>query len=81
MLATVIPFLFANMAFLETRTKHNQRKVTKFRRMAVLVFALIAGLLGGLWLLQGLRIVHLRPVLGFVDCAPQQGLSALLHKS
>jgi hypothetical protein len=33
---------------------------------------LIAVLLGGLWLLQGLGIVHLRPILCFADCAPLQ---------
>ena len=37
---------------------------------------LIAVLLGGLWLLQGLGIVHLRPVLCFADCDPIQGPSA-----
>ena len=41
--------------------------------------ALIAGvigvLLGGLWLLQGLGIVHVRPILCFADCAPVQGPS------
>jgi hypothetical protein len=37
---------------------------------------LIAALLGGLWLLQGLGIVHIRPILCFADCAPLQGPSA-----
>lgn len=37
---------------------------------------LIAALLGGLWLLQGLAIVHLQPILCFADCAPVQGPSA-----
>jgi hypothetical protein len=37
---------------------------------------LIAALLGGLWLLQGLGIVHLRPILCFADCVPVQGPSA-----
>jgi hypothetical protein len=32
-------------------------------------------LLGGLWLLQGLGIVQIRPILCFVDCAPVQGPS------
>ena len=40
------------------------------------VFSVIAVLLGGLWLLQGLGIVHLRPILCFADCAPVQGPSA-----
>ncbi len=41
--------------------------------------ALVAGvvsiLLGGLWLLQGLGVVHVRPILCFADCAPLQGAS------
>jgi len=32
-------------------------------------------LLGGLWLLQGLGLVHVRPILCFVDCEPIQGPS------
>jgi hypothetical protein len=32
-------------------------------------------LLGGLWLLQGLGVVHLRPILCFANCAPIQGPS------
>jgi hypothetical protein len=32
-------------------------------------------LLGGLWMLQGLGIVQIRPILCFVDCAPVQGPS------
>lgn len=39
------------------------------------IVGLIAALLGGLWLLQGLGIVHLRPILCFADCAPVQGPS------
>ncbi len=37
---------------------------------------LIAALLGGLWLLQGLGIVHIRRILCFADCAPLQAPSA-----
>jgi hypothetical protein len=44
-------------------------------RITVLVFGVIAILLGGLWLLQGLGIVHIRPILCFADCAPVQGAS------
>lgn len=40
-----------------------------------LVFGVIAVLLGGLWFLQGLGIVDLRPILCFADCAPVQGPS------
>ena len=45
-------------------------------RIIVLVSGIIAILLGALWLLQGLGIVHLRPLLCFADCAPVQGPSA-----
>jgi hypothetical protein len=41
-------------------------------RIVVLVFSIIAVLLGGLWLLQGLGIVQLGPILCFADCAPIQ---------
>lgn len=44
-------------------------------RLSAIVFGIIAVLLGGLWLLQGLGIVHLRPILCFADCAPVQGPS------
>jgi hypothetical protein len=37
---------------------------------------LIAALLGGLWLLQGLGIVEIDPILWFANCAPVQGPSA-----
>ena len=49
-----------------------------WRRVNKIVFLLgLAGaLLGGLWLLQGLGIVQLRPVLCFADCEPIQGPSA-----
>ena len=33
--------------------------------------------LGGLWLLQGLGLVHVRPILCFADCADVQGPSTL----
>jgi hypothetical protein len=35
----------------------------------------VAVLLGGLWLLQGLGVVHMRPILCFADCTPLQGPS------
>jgi hypothetical protein len=41
-----------------------------------LSMGLVAVMLGGLWLLQGLGIVHLRPILCFADCDPVQGPSA-----
>ena len=36
---------------------------------------LFAALLGGLWFLQGIGAVQLRPILCFVDCEPLQGPS------
>ena len=44
-------------------------------RITALVFGVIAVLLGGLWLLQGLGLVQVRPILCFADCAPIQGPS------
>lgn len=41
-----------------------------------LVGGVVGLLLGGLWLLQGLGIVQIRPILCFVDCAPVQGPSS-----
>lgn len=41
-----------------------------------LVVGVIGVLLGGLWLLQGLGIVHVRPFLCFADCTPVQSPSA-----
>ena len=40
------------------------------------VISLLFALLGGLWLLQGLGLVHVRPILCFVDCDPIQGPSS-----
>ena len=42
----------------------------------IFVVGLAGALLGGLWLLQGLGVVQLRPVLCFADCEPIQGPSA-----
>jgi hypothetical protein len=42
----------------------------------VLVVGVISALLGVLWLLQGLGIVHVWPILCFADCAPVQGPSS-----
>jgi hypothetical protein len=44
-------------------------------KKVALVIGLIAAPLGALWLLQGLGIVHLRPILCFADCVPVQGPS------
>jgi len=39
------------------------------------VVGVISLLLGELWFLQGLGLLHVRPILCFVDCAPIQGPS------
>jgi hypothetical protein len=44
-------------------------------RIVALVCGIIAVLLGGLWLLQGLGIVQLQPILCFADCVAVQGPS------
>lgn len=44
-------------------------------RKTVFVVGVICALLGGLWLLQGLGLVHVRPILCFADCAPLQEAS------
>jgi hypothetical protein len=44
-------------------------------RIIAFVGGILAVLLGALWLLQGLGIVYLRPILCFADCAPVQGTS------
>ncbi len=46
-------------------------------KKAAFFSGLIAALLGGLWLLQGLGIVQMRPILCFADCVPVQGPSAI----
>jgi hypothetical protein len=39
------------------------------------VLGVVAVLLGGLWLLQGLGVVHMRPILCFANCEPVEGPS------
>lgn len=45
-------------------------------KTVALIFGIVAIMLGGLWLLQGLGLVHVRPILCFADCAAIQGASA-----
>jgi hypothetical protein len=45
-------------------------------KIVIAIVGVLAVLLGGLWLLQGLGLVHLRPILCFADCATIQGRSA-----
>jgi len=44
-------------------------------RTVVLVLCLLAVLLGGLWLIQGLGLVQIRPILCVADCEPVEGPS------
>jgi len=44
-------------------------------RAIALICGVIGVSLGGLWLLQGLGLVHVRPILCFADCVPLQGPS------
>jgi hypothetical protein len=46
-------------------------------RIAGIILGAIAILLGGLWLLQGLGIVHMAPILCFADCVPLEGPSPM----
>ena len=42
-------------------------------RWVFATLGLLAVALGGLWLLQGLDIVRIRPILCFADCAVMRG--------
>jgi hypothetical protein len=44
-------------------------------KKVALVAGVISVLLGSLWLLQGLGVVHIRPILCFADCESIQGAS------
>ena len=44
-------------------------------KLLIGVIGVAAVLLGGLWLLQGLGVVHVRPILCVADCAAIQGRS------
>jgi hypothetical protein len=44
-------------------------------RTFVLVVSVVGALLGGLWLLQGLGLVQVGPILCFADCEPLKGPS------
>lgn len=46
-------------------------------KKAARVIGVISVLLGGLWLLQGLGVVDVRPILCFADCDPIQGASSV----
>ena len=44
-------------------------------KIVALILGIIAALLGGLWLLQGLGLVQVRPILCFAECETIQGAS------
>lgn len=44
-------------------------------KYSLLIIGTISLLLGGLWFLQGIGAVHVRPILCFADCEPVQGAS------
>jgi hypothetical protein len=46
-------------------------------KMLARIVGVICLMLGSLWLLQGLGVVHVRPILCFADCAPVQGPSLM----
>jgi hypothetical protein len=46
-------------------------------KIIVIALGLLSVLLGGLWLLQGLGLVHIQPILCVADCAPLEGPSPL----
>jgi hypothetical protein len=45
------------------------------KNTVLLIFSVIGVLLGGLWLFQGLGILHMEPILYFEGCEPLQGPS------
>lgn len=45
-------------------------------KVTVAILGVLGVLLGGLWLLQGLGLVHVRPILCFANCVPVQGPSS-----
>jgi hypothetical protein len=46
-------------------------------RAIVFILSIVGLLLGGLWLLQGLGLIHIRPILCFANCAPIQEASTI----
>ena len=51
------------------------KSLSKAMNWLALVAAVISVLLGALWMLQGLGVVHVRPILCFANCEPIQGAS------
>jgi hypothetical protein len=46
-------------------------------KILVRIVSVLGVLLGGLWLVQGLGLVQIRPILCFAECEPVQGPSAV----
>jgi hypothetical protein len=46
-------------------------------KIIALILGVICVLLGGLWLLQGLNLVHIEPVACVAECETIEGFSAL----
>ena len=46
-------------------------------KRAALVFGVIGMLLGGLWLLQGLGLVRIPPILCVANCTPIEGFTPM----
>jgi hypothetical protein len=45
------------------------------KKIALIAVGLLGALLGGLWLLQGLGVVQVPPILCFANCEPLEGPS------
>jgi hypothetical protein len=45
------------------------------KKIALLLVGILLASLGGLWLVQGLGVVHLEPIACVADCKPIQGSS------
>lgn len=43
------------------------------RAIVLIVFGVVGSLLGTLWLVQGLGLIEIRPILCFADCEPITG--------
>lgn len=55
--------------------KNNEKYLVFEMKKLVFCVGLVAELPGGLWLLQGLGLVNIRPTLCLADCVPIQGPS------
>ncbi|MFA4941996.1 MAG: hypothetical protein WC582_05435 [Patescibacteria group bacterium] len=45
------------------------------KQIISIIFGIIISFLGALWSLQGFNLVHIKPILCFVDCQPITGIS------